>query len=359
MRLDKLSLINFKNFESQTFDFQHKINCFVGDNGIGKTNALDAIYYLSFGKSYFNTVATQNIRHNQDFFMVQGEYLIDERKDTFICSLKRGQKKCIKRNDKEYERFSDHIGYLPLVIISPTDRDLIIEGSERRRKFIDSVISQSDKNYLKLLINYNKVLLQRNTLLKYFAANRTFDALNLKVYDEQLEKLGESIYKKRNGFLTEFTPIFEARYQTISNGKESVSLKYKTQLDEGKLVDLLEKAVERDRILQYTSVGIHKDDLQFEISGYPIKKFGSQGQQKSFLIALKLAEFDFIKNQSKVKPILLLDDIFDKLDEKRVSKIIDLVNHDDFGQIFISDTHADRTEEVVKKTNQSYQLFKL
>jgi|TARA_B110000240_G_scaffold195128_1_gene244048 DNA replication and repair protein RecF len=359
MRLDKLSLINFKNFESQTFDFQHKINCFVGDNGIGKTNALDAIYYLSFGKSYFNTVATQNIRHNQDFFMVQGEYLIDERKDTFICSLKRGQKKCIKRNDKEYERFSDHIGYLPLVIISPTDRDLIIEGSERRRKFIDSVISQSDKNYLKLLINYNKVLLQRNTLLKYFAANRTFDSLNLKVYDEQLEKLGESIYKKRNGFLTEFTPIFEARYQTISNGKESVSLKYKTQLDEGKLVDLLEKAVERDRILQYTSVGIHKDDLQFEISGYPIKKFGSQGQQKSFLIALKLAEFDFIKNQSKVKPILLLDDIFDKLDEKRVSKIIDLVNHDDFGQIFISDTHADRTEEVVKKTNQSYQLFKL
>ena len=359
MRLDKLSLINFKNFESQTFDFQHKINCFVGDNGIGKTNALDAIYYLSFGKSYFNTVATQNIRHNQDFFMVQGEYLIDERKDTVICSLKRGQKKCIKRNDKEYERFSDHIGYLPLVIISPTDRDLIIEGSERRRKFIDSVISQSDKNYLKLLINYNKVLLQRNTLLKYFAANRTFDSLNLKVYDEQLEKLGESIYKKRNGFLTEFTPIFEARYRTISNGKESVSLKYKTQLDEGKLVDLLEKAVERDRILQYTSVGIHKDDLQFEISGYPIKKFGSQGQQKSFLIALKLAEFDFIKNQSKVKPILLLDDIFDKLDEKRVSKIIDLVNHDDFGQIFISDTHADRTEEVVKKTNQSYQLFKL
>ena len=200
MRLDKLSLINFKNFESQTFDFQHKINCFVGDNGIGKTNALDAIYYLSFGKSYFNTVATQNIRHNQDFFMVQGEYLIDERKDTFICSLKRGQKKCIKRNDKEYERFSDHIGYLPLVIISPTDRDLIIEGSERRRKFIDSVISQSDKNYLKLLINYNKVLLQRNTLLKYFAANRTFDSLNLKVYDEQLESLVNLFIRKEMVF---------------------------------------------------------------------------------------------------------------------------------------------------------------
>jgi DNA replication and repair protein RecF len=359
MRLDKLSLINFKNFESQSFDFQNRINCFVGDNGIGKTNALDAIYYLSFGKSYFNPIASQNIRHDQDFFMVQGEYLVDERKDTVICSLKRGKKKSIKRNDKEYERFSDHIGYLPLVIISPADRDLIIEGSERRRKFIDSVISQSDKSYLKLLINYNKVLLQRNTLLKYFAANRTFDALNLKVYDEQLENLGESIHNKRKDFLTEFTPIFEARYESISNGKESVSLKYKTQLDEGKLSDLLEKSIERDRILQYTSVGLHKDDLQFEISDYPIKKFGSQGQQKSFLIALKLAEFDFIKSQSKVKPILLLDDIFDKLDEKRVSQIIELVNQDDFGQIFISDTHADRTEEVVKKTNQSYQLFKL
>jgi DNA replication and repair protein RecF len=359
MYLEKLSLFNFKNFESQSFDFQDKINCFVGDNGIGKTNVLDAIYYLSFGKSYFNPVASHNIRHNEDFFMIEGEYEIKDRKDTIVCSLKRGQKKVIKRNDKEYEKFSDHIGHLPLVIISPADRDLITDGSDTRRKFIDGVISQSDKLYLKSLINYNKVLSQRNSLLKYFAANRTFDALNLKVYDEQLEQYGIFIYEKRKAFLTEFAPIFKERYLAISNGKEEVDLKYKTQLDDGKLTDILMQSLEKDRVLQFTSVGVHKDDLQFEIGGYSVKKFGSQGQQKSFLIALKLAQFDFIKNQSNVKPILLLDDIFDKLDAKRVSQIIELVNQDDFGQLFISDTHADRTEEVVKKTNQSYQIFKL
>lgn len=359
MYLKKLSLINYKNFETQSFDFQNKINCFVGNNGIGKTNILDAIYYLSFGKSYFNPVATQNIRHFQDFFMIEGEYLVNERKESIICSLKRGSKKIIKRNDKEYERFSDHIGYLPLVIISPADRDLITEGSDRRRKFVDSVISQSDKPYLKTLINYNKVLSQRNSLLKYFAANRTFDALNLKVYDEQLEEYGTIIHQKRKDFITRFIPIFEEQYKIISSGKEQVSLHYKTQLDEGPLADLLTSSIEKDRMLQYTSVGVHKDDLQFEINGFSVKKFGSQGQQKSFLIALKLAQFDFIKNQSKVKPILLLDDIFDKLDENRVTQIIDLVNKDDFGQLFISDTHADRTEEVVKRTNQSYQIFKL
>ncbi len=359
MYLDKLSLLNFKNFESKSFDFQEKINCFVGDNGIGKTNVLDAIYYLSFGKSYFNPIASQNIKHNQEFFMIEGSYRIDDRKESIVCSLKRGQKKIIKRNDKVYERFSDHIGYLPLVIISPADRDLIIEGSDRRRKFIDSVISQSDKRYLKALINYNKIVQQRNTLLKYFAANRTFDDLNLKVYDEQMEQFGTQIHQKRKDFLTDFTPIFEQRYKTISGGKEHVSLRYKTQLDDDSLTNLLAQSVEKDRVLQYTSVGIHKDDLLFEIDGFSVKKFGSQGQQKSFLIALKLAQFDFIKKQANVKPILLLDDIFDKLDAHRVTQIISLVNNDDFGQLFISDTHADRTEEVVKKTKQSYQIFKL
>ncbi|MDC9722103.1 MAG: DNA replication and repair protein RecF [Urechidicola sp.] len=359
MYLQKLTLFNFKNFESKSFDFQDKINCFVGDNGVGKTNVLDAIYYLSFGKSYFNPVASQNIRHQQDFFMIEGNYKINGRGETVVCSLKRGQKKVIKRNDKEYEKFSDHIGFLPLVIISPADRDLIVEGSDTRRKFVDSVISQSDKIYLKALINYNKVLVQRNALLKYFAANRIFDALNLKVYDEQLEEYGTIIYQKRKEFLEVFTPIFEARYKVIANAKEKVSLKYRTQLDDGSLTDLLAQSLEKDRVMQYTSVGIHKDDLLFEIDGYSVKKFGSQGQQKSYLIALKLAQFDFIKNLAKLKPILLLDDIFDKLDDLRVAQIIDLVNQDEFGQLFISDTHPDRTEEVVKKTNQSYQIFKL
>ncbi len=359
MHLQKITLVNFKNFESQTFDFEDKINCFVGNNGVGKTNVLDAIYYLSFAKSYFNPVAVQNIRHQQDFFMIQGEYQLAEKLDTVICSLKRGNKKVLKRNGKAYEKFSDHIGYLPLVIISPADRDLIIEGSDTRRKFVDNVISQSDKNYLLTILKYNKVLAQRNSLLKYFAANRTFDAINLKVYDEQLLNYGTVIFEKRTAFLEAFIPIFKKRYEAISNSKERVNMYYKTQLQDEDLLKLFEKNLERDRVLQYTSVGVHKDDLTFEIDGYPVKKFGSQGQQKSFLIALKLAQFDFIKSQSNVKPILLLDDIFDKLDDSRVEQLIGLVNNDHFGQLFISDTHEERTEEVVKRTQQSYKIFKL
>ncbi len=359
MHLQKITLVNFKNFESQSFDFEDKINCFVGNNGVGKTNVLDAIYYLSFAKSYFNSVATQNIKHSEDFFMIEGSYQLNERIDTVVCSLKRGHKKIVKRNGKIYEKFSDHIGYLPLVIISPADRDLIIEGSDTRRKFIDNVISQSNPKYLQALINYNKVLVQRNALLKYFAANRVFDPINLNVYNEQLNRYGVVIYESRKQFLEAFIPIFKKRYQSISSSKESVDLVYKTQMDEGDLHHLFEKSLEKDRILQFTTVGIHKDDLSFEIDGYPVKKFGSQGQQKSFLIALKLAQFDFIKEQVKVKPILLLDDIFDKLDDNRVEQIISLVNNDEFGQLFISDTHKERTEEVVKKTKQSFKIFQL
>ena len=359
MYLQKITVVNFKNFESQSFDFEDKINCFVGDNGVGKTNVLDAIYYLSFAKSYFNSVATQNIRHNEDFFMIEGLYEIGDKLETFVCSLKKGNKKVIKRNGKVYEKFSEHIGYLPLVIISPADRDLITEGSETRRKFVDNVISQSDPVYLQNLIKYSKVLAQRNSLLKYFAANRTFHALNLNVYNEQLENYGTLIFEKRKQFLNEFIPIFKERYKVISNSKESVNLVYKSQLDGQSFKGLIERKLEKDRMLQFTSAGIHKDDLTFEIEEYPIKKFGSQGQQKSYLIALKLAQFDFIKGQSNVKPILLLDDIFDKLDDTRVTQLISLVNNDEFGQLFISDTHRVRTEEVVKKTKQSYKIFEL
>ena len=359
MYLKKISLVNFKNINSQTFDFQEKINCFVGNNGVGKTNILDAIYYLSFTKSYFNPVALQNIRHGEDFFMIEGNYLLAEREEKIVCSLKKGQKKLLKRNDKAYTKFSDHIGQLPLVIISPADRDLIVEGSDTRRKFIDGVISQQDKDYLQSLLHYNKVVSQRNALLKYFAANRTFDALNLKIYDDQLIALGTAIYDKRKVFLEKFTPIFNQKYQTIAEDKEFVNLTYKSQLHTSSFEELLKSSLEKDKMLQYTSVGIHKDDLSFDMGEFPIKKFGSQGQQKSYLIALKLAQFQFIKEQSNVTPILLLDDVFDKLDEHRVSQLIELVNNDEFGQIFITDTHAERTEEVIKQSNKSYQIFKL
>ncbi|WP_036153422.1 DNA replication/repair protein RecF [Maribacter forsetii] len=359
MLLRQLSLINYKNFESKELLFDAKINCFVGDNGIGKTNILDSIYHLSFGKSYFNPVSSQNIRHGSDFFVIDGTFEKEGREEKIVCSLKKNNKKIIKRNGKAYDRFADHIGLLPLVIISPADRDLIIEGSDTRRKFIDGVISQSDKSYLQNLINYNKVVSQRNALLKYFAANRTFNKDTLAVYNEQMETYGTEIFKKRTSFLEAFIPIFQEQYKSITGNTEDVSLSYNSKLKDYDLLTLLNKNLDKDRALQYTSVGVHKDDLSFEISNYPIKKFGSQGQQKSFLIALKFAQFHFMKSQSGTTPILILDDIFDKLDEHRVSHIITLVNNENFGQIFISDTHADRTESVVKKIHQSYKIFKL
>jgi len=359
MILKSLSLINYKNFDSISFEFNEKINCIVGNNGIGKTNILDAIYHLSFGKSYFNPVASQNIKHNEDFFVINGDYVKESNNEKVSVGLKRSQKKVIKRNNKVYKKFSEHIGFLPLVIISPTDRDLITEGSDTRRKFIDSVISQSDKLYLDDLIKYNKVLTQRNSLLKYFALNNTYNADTIDIYNNQLAEFGTRIFKKREHFLHEFIPIFKSRYKVISNNNEAVDLIYKSDLFENNLNTLLVNNINKDRALQYTSIGIHKDDLIFNIEAHPIKKFGSQGQQKSFLIALKLAQFDFIKKQSGVNPILLLDDIFDKLDEKRVAQIIKLVDNENFGQIFISDTHAERTENAVKQVHQSFEIFKL
>ena len=359
MYLKKLSLINYKNFDASEFEFDKKINCFVGNNGVGKTNVLEAIYFLSFTKGYFNSAVSQHIKHQTDFFVIDGSYQINKRLENINCSLKKGAKKIIKRNGKEYEKITEHIGTIPLVIISPVDNNLIAEGSDIRRKFVDGVISQSDTTYLHQLISYKKILSQRNSLLKYFAANRTYDALNIEVYNEQLANLGEKIHQKRTDFLEEFIPIFKKRYAHISSKNEEVNLEYKSQLADKNLKELLEENIQKDKLLQYTSVGTHKDDLIFKIADYPIKKYGSQGQQKSYLIALKLAQFDFIQKQAKVKPLLLLDDIFDKLDENRVAQLLQLVNDEKFGQLFISDTNAKRTEDIIKQTNQTYKMFPL
>ncbi|WP_284652439.1 DNA replication/repair protein RecF [Flavobacterium terrisoli] len=359
MFLKRISILNYKNFSDTTFEFDAKINCFVGKNGIGKTNILDAIYHLANGKSYFNPLAVQNIKHGEEFFVVDGEFEKNDRSEQILCSLKKGQKKMLKRNGKLYEKFSDHIGFIPLVIISPADRDLIIEGSETRRKFMDSVISQLDNTYLQQLIQYQKIISQRNALLKYFALNHVFEKDTLGIYNEQLHHLGNSIFDKRQKFLSEFIPIFNKYHQDITNSAETVQLVYQSDLFEKDTLALLEENLSKDRALQYTSVGVHKDDLSFEIDHHPIKKFGSQGQQKSFLIALKLAQFDFVKKQSGEKPILLFDDIFDKLDEFRVSKIVEMVNNEEFGQLFITDTHPERTENIVKTTHQSYKIFNL
>jgi DNA replication and repair protein RecF len=359
MHLKNLSLLNYKNLKTAKFDFDEKINCLVGNNGVGKTNVLDSIYHLSFGKSYFNPITSQNINHDSDFFVIEGEFVKNGKSEKVLASAKKGQKKIIKRNNKAYEKLSEHIGFIPTVIISPADRDLIIEGSETRRKFMDGVISQSDHVYLNKLLQYTKLTSQRNSLLKYFGANNTFERDTLEVYNLQMSSLGQELFEKRKAFLKEFIPIFNKRYSDITNNKEEVHINYKSQLFDKSLSSLLKENLQKDMALQYTSVGTHKDDLSFEIEGHPIKKFGSQGQQKSFLIALKLAQFDFIKQISKVNPILLLDDIFDKLDENRVAHIVALVATDELGQIFLSDTHADRTEKVVKTSNQSYKIFKL
>ena len=359
MHLNKISLFNYKHFSEASFEFDNKINCFVGKNGIGKTNVLDAIYHLAYGKSYFNPLAVQNIKHGEEFFVIDAEIVKNDRTEQIVCSLKKGQKKVLKRNGKAYDKFSDHIGFIPLVIISPADRDLIVEGSETRRKFMDSVISQLDSTYLHQLIQYQKVIVQRNALLKYFALNHTFDNDTLSIYNEQLNSFGQSIFEKRKDFLEQFIPIFNVHHQAITGSEESVQLVYESHLFDKDLLNLLQENINKDRALHYTSVGIHKDDLSFEIDSHPIKKFGSQGQQKSFLIALKLAQFEFLKKQSGVKPLLLFDDIFDKLDESRVAKIIKMVNSETFGQLFISDTHPERTEAIVKSTLQSYKIFTL
>ncbi|TQD35426.1 DNA replication/repair protein RecF [Haloflavibacter putidus] len=359
MHLKKISLLNYKNFESAFFEFDSKINCLVGNNGVGKTNILDSIYHLAFGKSYFNPVTSQNIKHGEDFFVIDGTFEKLEREEKIVVSAKKGHKKIIKRNAKAYEKFSEHIGLIPVVIISPADRDLILEGSETRRKFIDGIISQNDKDYLDHLLRYNKTLSQRNALLKYFAANHTFNKDSLSIYDEQMSALSKVIFKKRAEFMEAFIPIFKERYKSISNAQEEVSLSYKSKLFKDDLLVLLANNLAKDRVMTYTGVGTHKDDLKLEIGGHPVKKFGSQGQQKTFLIALKLAQYDFIKQQSKVNPILLLDDVFDKLDEKRVAHIVQLVTQDDLGQLFISDTHAERTEAVVKASTQEYKIIDL
>ncbi|PKG41830.1 DNA replication/repair protein RecF [Psychroflexus sp. MES1-P1E] len=360
MIIKKLSLINYKNFEQLTLEFDSKINCFVGKNGIGKTNVLDAIYHLAFGKSYFNPVTSQNIKHEEEFFMLEGEFLNGEKEERIITSFKRGHGKLIKRNGKEYEKISDHIGTIPLVIISPTDRDLIVEGSETRRKFMDGVIAQGDKLYLNTLLKYNKIVSQRNALLKYFAVNRTFDETSLEVYDDQIIEFGEIIFEKRQQFIKEFKPILKKRYQEISNSREDISLTYKSQFNNGEsFKDVLNSGLKTDLQRQFSNFGTHKDDLIFKIKSHSVKKFGSQGQQKSYLVALKFAQYDFLKSHYGVKPILLLDDIFDKLDEDRVSKIVKMVTDTELGQMCISDTHPERTESVVKKNTNHYKMINL
>ena len=360
MILKQLSLTQYKNSNAKQFDFKEKINCLIGKNGVGKSNILDAIYHLAFGKSYFNPTASQNIEFGKDFFVIEGLFQKEDgREEKIVCSLKKGQKKVIKRNGKIYDKITDHIGLIPLVMISPADTDLIAEGSSVRRKFMDGVIGQTDPLFLQNLLHYSKILNQRNALLKYFASNQTFHVDSLSVYDAQLVQYGVPVFEKRKAFMKAFLPIFKKRYQAISNGMESVSINYLGQLETMSLDKLLENNRSKDRVLQYTSVGIHKDDLEFLLADQPIKKFGSQGQQKSFLVALKMAQLDFLKMHAGEAPILLLDDAFDKLDQERVSQIVQMVDQNEFEQIFITDTHEERSINALSGSHKNHELFRL
>ncbi|HEX8517236.1 MAG TPA: DNA replication/repair protein RecF [Bacteroidia bacterium] len=357
MYLKKLSILNFKNYPEAELAFSPRVNCFTGNNGEGKTNILDAIHYLSFCKSFFNPVDSQNIMHEEPFFLIQGTYELNDALEEIYCGQKRNQKKQFKRNKKEYQRLADHIGLFPLVMISPADSELITEGSESRRKFMDSVIAQFDREYLENLISYNKVLSHRNALLKQFGDSGKFDPESLEIWNDQLIMYGEKVYQKRTDFIESFIPIFRNYYALISGGKETVDLVYVSHLKDSTFAEALAKTLGRDKAMEYTTAGVHKDDLEFTISGYPLKKYASQGQQKSFLIALKLAQFDFIKKIKKLTPILLLDDIYDKLDDLRVKQLMELVSSANFGQLFITDTHPLRLAELFSTTGADFKNF--
>ncbi|WP_066627267.1 DNA replication/repair protein RecF [Labilibacter marinus] len=357
MFLKHLHLINFKNIELAQLELCEGINCFIGSNGAGKTNMLDAIYYMSFCKSFFNPIDSQNIRHEHDFFVIQGTYNLNDEKEHVYCGLKKGVKKQFKRNKKEYDKLSNHIGLLPLVMISPQDERLIVEGSEQRRKYIDSVISQYDRAYLEHLINYNRVISQRNVYLKNLKALNKAAHDMLDVWDFQILELGKKISKARALFLDELKPVFLEMYNFISGEKEVVEFAYKSHLNDDDFEVALRESRERDMILGYSTKGVHKDDVDFRIGGYPIKKMGSQGQKKTFLIALKLGQFKFLAEHKNRKPLLLLDDIFDKLDTQRGDRLIELVGGDFFNQIFITDTQLNRIKPVLRKINKESRIF--
>lgn len=359
MWLKNLTLLNFKNYTSADIAFNKSVNAFVGNNGAGKTNLLDAIHYLCLCKSYFNPIDSQQIKANEDLFLVQGDFERSEKNEKVSCGLKRNHKKSFKRNKKEYDKLADHIGLFPVVMISPYDTSIIMDGSEERRKFIDNVISQTDAKYLDELIVYNRHLLNRNALLKQVALTRKLDVSLLEILDEQLVVSGDKIYQKRKEFLKEFIPFFNQHYSFITNDAETVSLTYQSQLNTEAFATLLTQSVDKDKALERTTTGIHKDDLLFEIAGMPMKKFGSQGQQKSFLIALKLAQYSYLKKYKKFEPLLLLDDIFDKLDHLRITRLMEMVSRNGFGQIFITDTSRERVFNVFEEIKVAVNMFEV
>lgn len=356
MILKSISILNFKNIREASLDFSPNMNCFLGHNGVGKTNLLDAVYYLSFCRGAFNAVDSQLMGHGSDFFVIDGEYVRDDGDALSVyCGMKRGSKKHFKRDGKEYKRLSQHIGLIPLIMVSPEDGALILGGSEERRRLMDVVISQYDNAYMDALARYGKALQQRNALLKM---DEEPDASLLDIWEEEMAVHGERVYLARKDFVDRMTPCFQRIYDSIADGRESVGLSYVSHAQRGPLLEVIRGGRHKDRAVGYSLHGVHRDDLEMSLGGYQIRKEGSQGQSKTFVIALKLAQFDFLKSAaSGTTPLLLLDDIFDKLDARRVERIVELVSTDSFGQIFITDTNRDHLDSILGSVTSDYRLF--
>jgi DNA replication and repair protein RecF len=372
MTLDQLHLLFFKNYDEADLSLSPGINCFIGDNGSGKTNLLDAIHYLALTKSAFTALDAQSIKQGADFFVVKGKFAAPglDRPETIQVSLRAGQKKTLTHDKQPYERMADHIGRYPAVLISPYDTDLIRQGSEERRRYFDSLQSQLDPEFLDLLIQYNGLLRQRNATLKQHSGGHGFDTLYLQALDDQLAPLGESLSALRVNFLTEFTPVFQNHYQQLAEGREQVRLEYKSQLPGQNFRHLLLANERKDLALQRSTVGPHRDDFVFLMDGLPVKSYGSQGQQKSYVIALKLAQFEMLANRLPIpnaegqaapggKPLLLLDDIFDRLDDKRIARLLQLVADHTFGQVFLTDTNLERTDQALAGVDSDIRRFRV
>jgi len=367
MTLDQLHLLFFKNYDEASLAFSPGINCFIGDNGSGKTNLLDAIYYLALTKSAFASADAQSIKQGADFFVVKGRFATPDldKPETIQVSLRVGQKKTITHDKQPYDRLADHIGRYPAVLISPYDTDLIRQGSEERRRYFDSLQSQLDHEFLELLIQYNGLLRQRNATLKQGSGGHGFDALYLQALDDQLAPLGESLSAMRASFLTQFTPVFQRHYAQLADGREQVALAYKSQLIGQNFRHLLLANERRDVALQRSTTGPHRDDFVFLMDELPVKSYASQGQQKSYAIALKLAQFELLAARPRpagtttAKPLLLLDDIFDRLDDKRIARLLELVADQTFGQVFLTDTNLARTDQALRGVSSAIQRFRV
>lgn len=357
MNLKNIHLLNFKSHNNSKWEFVNNVNCFVGDNGVGKTNILDAIHYLSLTKSYFSSSDVDNINFNSDYFTIKGTFKKEDTFSNIVCNFKQGSNKMLMNNNKKYKRLSDHIGNFPVIFISPTDINLINQGSDIRRRYIDKGVSQFNDSYLKDIIYYNKLLKQRNAFLKNYRITNFLDDISLESINESISKKNKVIYNQRKEYINNLIPIFQKHYSNISRNEEQVDIQYKSHLNNGDFLQLLNSNLAKDKETGFTNIGIHKDDLIFNLNGYPIKKHGSQGQQKSFLIALKLSQFEFIKTHKNLEPIILLDDIFDKLDNHRINHLISLIKKRVFNQVFITDTNKERSEKVLERINTKYSIF--